>query len=461
MELQRVRAEAQQSALADQSARASRLVLRVRLVALGLFTPILAVLHFAGGPGWDTYVLPTAIYGALALALFLGRRAPRLTRLAPYFGLLDVLLVFELQRRSMPTSPFPAGVAGFSLGLFGMLVVLTASTMRRTATWSVSALAAVTQVTLMALAGVSVGAQVAAVVVLIVVALTQGGVNSRVQHMVRNLANREVDWRLEHEQVRALTEARGTIERLLAEAEARNERLISLQTDKDALTALLVHDLRAPLGAVRANLDWLRKELPTDLDPDLVDALVESRQTTDRLAAMIGDLLNVNRLESGQLELQRTPTSSRALLGGVQKLVQAQGRARNITVDYQVDDVLLDVDVGLVTRVLENLTSNALRYTPAGARIGLAASRAGDDVLLAVRNDGTPIPPAARPRLFEKFVQGGTAQENRRAGWGLGLYFCRLCVEAHGGTIAVEDAPGWATSFVIRLRAASAGALAA
>jgi signal transduction histidine kinase len=72
-------------------------------------------------------------------------------------------------------------------------------------------------------------------------------------------------------------------------------------------------------------------------------------------------------------------------------------------------------------------------------------------VLFAVRNDGPVIPEAARGALFDKFVQAGSAQENRRAGWGLGLYFCKLCVDAHRGHIGVQDEPGWPTSFVIRI----------
>jgi signal transduction histidine kinase len=79
-------------------------------------------------------------------------------------------------------------------------------------------------------------------------------------------------------------------------------------------------------------------------------------------------------------------------------------------------------------------------------------------VVLSVHNDGPVIPVPARAALFDKYVQAGAPDANRRAGWGLGLYFCKLCVQAHGGRIGVEDEPGWATSFVVRLPVTEASA---
>jgi signal transduction histidine kinase len=107
-------------------------------------------------------------------------------------------------------------------------------------------------------------------------------------------------------------------------------------------------------------------------------------------------------------------------------------------------------DTELLVRVVENLASNALRYAPTGGRVRLEAGTAPDCRWLAVRNDGPPIPPETRARIFDKYVQGEAEKDSRR-GYGLGLYFSRLAAEAHGGPLAVEDAPGWSTSFVVRL----------
>jgi signal transduction histidine kinase len=423
----------------------------VRFISVLVFLPALGVLHFVGGAGWDTYVGPVSLFAVLAAATFFWRQSPWVARLAPYSFVVDVALVFEVQRRAMPHSQFPAGVAGFSMGLFALLLAMTASTMRGPATWAVALASALAQVTLMNLAGVGAGAQVLAVVVFALLTFTEGGVRGRVRQVVRSLADAEVAWRREHEHVTELTEARATIEHLLVESRAQNAKLLALQADKESLTSLLVHDLRAPLGAVRANLDWVKGELPKDFDEEVISALSEARQVTDRLAGMIGDLLNITRLENGALPLDRQPQPCAAMLEALHKQLQAQARSRRITVELDVHDLVLEADHSLLMRTLENISSNALRYTPSGGRIRLEGRAVGNEVLFAVRNDGPVIPDAARAALFEKYVQAGSAQENRRAGWGLGLYFCKLCVDAHGGRIGVEDEPGWPTSFIIRV----------
>ncbi|MFT3707223.1 MAG: HAMP domain-containing sensor histidine kinase [Archangium sp.] len=450
-----------EGAIAAQSARATETAIRVRMAGVGAFLPLLALLHFMGSPGWDAYLAPLSIFGVIAAALFVTRHRPWMSDVGPFTFVLDVVLVFEMQRRAMPGSPFPAGVAGFSLGLFTLLAAMTASTMRRAATWAVTGVAIAAQVTLMRLATVGVGAQITAAVVLVLLAVTQTTVGRRLREMVRSLANAETEWKREHAQVAELTEARKQIETLLEQAQSQNQALRSLQGDKDALTSLLIHDLRAPLGALRSNIDWLKTELSGSDDPDITDALVQSRQVTDRVTGMIGDLLNINRLESGDMPFTPEERPSRMILEALQRQLQAQGRERRIEVQLDADDSLLNADHGLLQRALENISSNALRYTPAGGTIRIEGRARGPEVHFAIRNSGPAIPPNVRATLFEKYVQAGSAQDNRRAGWGLGLYFCKLCVEAHQGFIGLEDVDGWPTSFVIRVPAAIDARIAA
>lgn len=441
----------EQALLEQQLLRAASTAARVRLVVVAVFAPLLAVLQLANVPGWDTYLGPVLLYGALAVALWLVRKRASLARHSAFAFVLDVLVVFELQRRSLPSSPFPAGVAGFSLGLFGLLIAMCAVSMQRRATWTVTFVACLAQVQLMRLAGIGAGAIIAAVLVCVTLALALTALAGRLRAMVRELAATEVAWRQEHEQVEELKAARDTIARMLIDASAQNERLSRMQEDKDQLTSLLVHDLRSPLGTVRANLDWVKSELPADFDAEVLSALTESRAVTDRLAGMIGDLLNIAKLESGQLSLQRESVPCLSMMTSLQRQLQAQARSRKVNVELRADDVLLDADRALVTRALENLCSNALRYTPAGGRIGLEALQRDGELVFAIRNDGPVIPHEARARLFDKYVQAGSTTENRRAGWGLGLYFVKIALDAHGGKVAVADAPGWSTSFELRI----------
>lgn len=441
----------EESALAEQSARAFGLAARIRAFAVAVFVPLVGWHAYQGDAGWEPSLKPLVPYALFALAIFQLRHRQWVHQVGAFSFLVDVLFVFALQMLALPTSPFPAEVAGFSLGLFSLLVLLAGASMHRDATLATALFAAPLQVVLMRQAGVGVGAQLSAVVVLAAAAFAQAGFVRRLVTMVRSAASLEVARRLETERVQKLEDARATIAKLYDEAEARNRQLSTLQADKDVLTSLLVHDLRAPLSAVKANLDWLKGEVGALNDDDVTQAIAESRQVTERLTGMVADLLNISKLEANALPLQCEPVLARSMVQSLGKQLSVQARSRQVTVNVDAEDFTFDGDKALLLRVLENLASNALRYTPSSGRVQLEARAEGGAVLLFVRNDGAPIPPHVRPTLFDKFVQGGDAKENRRVGWGLGLYFCKLCVEAHGGSISVEDASGWPTSFVVRL----------
>lgn len=440
-------------ALEEQAIRAFRMAARLRLGAVALFVPLVALAAARGEAGWVEHLGLLVPYAVVVAAVFALRARGWVQRLGPYTFAVDALVVFGLQWRSMPTSPFPAGVAGFSLGLFAMLVLLAGASMRSRATLVTALLGGPLQLLLMQRAGVGVGAQAAAVVVLISSALTQTLFVRRFRAMVRTSATREVAWRIENERAERLEEANLTIAKLYATSVEQKSQLERLQQDKEVLTSLLVHDLRAPLGAVKANLAFLKGEVGALNDDDVSEAVTESLQVTDRVSGMIGDLLNITKLESGAFQVQLDDVVANTVLQALGKQLAPQAKSRNLKISVHTEDFVFEGDSALLMRTLENLSSNALRYTPAGGRVHLEARREGDEVVLAVRNDGTTIPESARATLFDKFTQSDDPKANRRAGWGLGLYFCKLCVEAHHGTIGIEDAPGWSTSFVLRLPA--------
>jgi signal transduction histidine kinase len=123
---------------------------------------------------------------------------------------------------------------------------------------------------------------------------------------------------------------------------------------------------------------------------------------------------------------------------------------RAIRIELRGDaEVEATLDVDLVTRAIENVVDNALRYTPSGGIIAMSVTRLDDDVEIAVGNDGPPIPQGARPALFEKY--GQTGKHSGRMNLGLGLYFCRLAAEAHSGTLVLRETSELPTEFVFRL----------
>jgi two-component system, OmpR family, heavy metal sensor histidine kinase CusS len=424
----------------------------VRLVGASAFLLIIGGLALAGRPDWAMLPLPLAFYVGVAGILFALRHRPIIHWLGVAQSLVDVGLVFWLQYITLPFSALPAGVAGFSLGLFALVVVLSSLTLVPGVVYATALLAAVAEAVLMREAGVSYGSVVLAGVVLLLVAVMSQYGSQRVRQLVLALTRTEVERQLEARRFQEVEQARHTIEQMLGEARAQNEQLLTLQRERDQLTQFLVHDLRSPLSALTMTLSWLESELPPDATP-LLQSVKTGLAVTGRMERMIAELLDLPRLEEGKLELRVQRIDAMALLEEVRQSFAGAAQFRRLTLELEVPAGLaLRGDKGLLMRVVENLVANALRHTPPGGRVRLEAGMGGGQPYLAVRNDGQPIAPEQRERLFDKYAQGLREKEARR-GHGLGLYFSRLAVEAHGGRIIVEDTPVWATSFVARLPA--------
>jgi signal transduction histidine kinase/FixJ family two-component response regulator len=209
---------------------------------------------------------------------------------------------------------------------------------------------------------------------------------------------------------------------------------------RDELTQLVIHDLRGPLANAQLNQ---RCALELATEPDLIDALRDAASATDRAVALVSDLLDAAAAEDERLRLARAPIDLGALLADVARSSRVR---RGAAIDTAVTSMILDVDRRLLQRVLENLLDNALRHCPPTGRVRLALRRDGSDAVVSVHNDGPPLPASARARLFEKYA--GTVDDPRSRG--LGLYFCRLVVESHGGTIDATT-PATGVEFELRL----------
>ena len=156
---------------------------------------------------------------------------------------------------------------------------------------------------------------------------------------------------------------------------------------------------------------------------------------------LLTNLADTARIEASRLETVAQPTSVGKILQQIAAQRRVMATTREIRIDVRVPaEVEATIDVDLVTRALENVVDNALRYTPSGGIIALVATRTGEEVEIAVANDGPPIPLEARPAIFEKYGQAG--KHSGRMNLGLGLYFCRLAAEAHAGTLELRETSG-------------------
>ncbi len=241
----------------------------------------------------------------------------------------------------------------------------------------------------------------------------------------------------------------GTVEgRLLVLADVTERR--QAERLREDLVGTLVHDLRNPLTVVRAAVDLIEMESPGGAHaPELVMA---ARQASDRLLDLVRALLDVHGLETRRLPISRSRVEVAALVADAVGMQAPLARARELQLSTDVPAGLpaVSVDAALISRVLQNLLGNALKFTPAGGRVRVAARQEPEGVAVAVSDDGPGVAPGLRPRLFQAFAHG----EHLGRGTGLGLAFCRLAVEAHGGRIWAESDPGKGAAFSFTLPAA-------
>jgi signal transduction histidine kinase/GAF domain-containing protein len=208
----------------------------------------------------------------------------------------------------------------------------------------------------------------------------------------------------------------------------------SMEQMRDDLINMLIHDMRSPLGDIQYALELLEA-------PDLQDARLEirgiARNKAEQLLDLVNGILDIGRLEAGRFELYEEPVLLAYLIKRVTKSLALKGL--DLCIDLPPDLPILWVDQRLVERVFQNILSNAAKFVPdEQGTIRIFAVDEGAYVKVGVYNNGPHIAPALLKRLFGKFVAGG---EKDKRGYGLGLAFCRLVIEAHGGRIEASNEP--------------------
>jgi signal transduction histidine kinase len=240
----------------------------------------------------------------------------------------------------------------------------------------------------------------------------------------------------------------------------RTQELIQAYTNlrqaeqiRDDLSNMVLHDLRNPLNIISATFDLLRQtsgETRLKIFDRFWDSVYRAAQ---RMTGLVDDILAVSKIEAGQLEPHFVATPLAQLLidrlNGFKPLAEAENK--QLSLDCP-PDLTAQLDPALIGRVVENLVGNAFKYTGKDGLIQVTACAENNCVRLSVRDNGDGIPDDYKQQIFEKFSQAPTANGRPlRKGAGLGLAFCSLVVQAHGGRIWVTDAPGGGSEFVVVL----------
>jgi signal transduction histidine kinase len=215
------------------------------------------------------------------------------------------------------------------------------------------------------------------------------------------------------------------------------------------MTADIAHELRTPLSLILGYTESLSDgKLPAT--QETFDIMYDEAQHLSRL---IEDLRTLSLADAGELPLNRRPVDPRALLERAALAYMPQAQRQGVAIELEAPSDLpeAEADPGRIEQVLDNLMSNALRYTPAGGRLVLSAEANGDKVSLRVEDSGAGIPSEELPYIFERFYRADKARQRHEGETGLGLAIARSIVEAHGGSVSVESALGKGTTFTIAL----------
>jgi signal transduction histidine kinase len=218
----------------------------------------------------------------------------------------------------------------------------------------------------------------------------------------------------------------------------QRDALMRLQLQKERLSSFVVHDLKNPVSSMDLQAQVLLSD--KDLPQRARDAAAQIRSDARSLMRLILNLLDISKSEEGKLTARIGPIDLAKLGREALETVELKAKLTNVKLVHAIEVEGLRADPDLLRRVLENLLDNAIRHTPKGGEVKLSAAIDGDAIVLEVRDSGQGVSPELRDKIFEPFVQVETdPRASTRGGRGLGLTFCRLAVEAHGGKIWVED----------------------
>jgi len=250
--------------------------------------------------------------------------------------------------------------------------------------------------------------------------------------------------------LRARVNSHLEIRRQKQELQQSYDKLRELEAQRDSLVHMVIHDMRSPLAVIFGNLEMAQDEaLPADVAACIGNAL----SSTNALMEMVTTLLDINKMEAGQMNLDYSAVDMSNLIRETISMVTPLQNSRRITLTPPGEIEALSGDAKLIRRILQNLIINAIKFTDKNnGIITLRIEGAAEDKMrVSVGDNGHGIPREYQAKVFDKFCQVAARKQGQEPSTGLGLTFCKLAVEAHGGRIGLESDEGKGSTFWFEL----------
>ncbi len=250
-------------------------------------------------------------------------------------------------------------------------------------------------------------------------------------------------------------ENREKIERLANDLSAANERLKELDGQKNEFVSVASHQLRGPLTAVKGYASMILEGDFGELVPTVKEAVEKIYKSTQDLVVVVGDYLDVSRIEQGRMQYDFSNFDLKELVGTVVNELRPSLEKANLTMTFDSTPGILymvNADKGKIKQVIGNIIDNSIKYTPKGGIHVWLSPKPNGKVLISISDTGVGIHPDVIPKLFAKFTRAPNASETNILGTGLGLYVAKKMVEAHNGRVWAESpGPGKGSTFFIEL----------
>ena len=246
------------------------------------------------------------------------------------------------------------------------------------------------------------------------------------------------------------TTTRDEVGQLAAAFNRMSQELDNLEASRRDLVANVSHELKTPITAIRAHLENLLDGVE-EPEPEILQVMLAQ---SERLGRLVEQLLDLSKLESGEVPLRREEMTLAPLVAQVMSEIEVARADRDVALSSDLPENLpaIEADPERVHQVIFNLVDNAVRFTPEGGEVRIEAHRHDGSVEVSVADTGVGIPPEALPRLFERFYRVDSSRaRGEDGGTGIGLAIARSVVEAHGGTIRAESEPGHGSVFTFDL----------